>query len=75
MLLCSVILDTIASHSKEEDISVTIFNGILHGIHAYMLKNGTSIDLNIDDFIKDLEAVRYSIYENTLTKKPFKNIP
>lgn len=68
-------LDTIASHSKEEDISVTIFNGILHGIHAYMLKNGTSVDLNIDDFIKDLEAVRYSIYENTLTKKPFKNIP
>ena len=40
-----------------------------------MLKNGTSVDSNIDDFVKDLEAVRYSIYENTSTKKPFKNIP
>ena len=68
-------IDTIASHDTDDKLEKTIFNGLMHGIHAYMLKNGKAIDRDIDEFIEDIGMVRYSIQDCIVKKDPLKNIP
>lgn len=73
--LVQSLIDTIASHDMDDKLEKTIFNSLMHGIHAYMLKNGKAIDSDIDNFIEDLGMVRYSIQDCIVKKDPLKNIP
>ena len=73
--LVQSLIDTIASHNMSDSLEETIFNGLMHGIHAYMLKNGKAIDDDIDSFVEDIGMVRHSIQECIVKKEPFKNIP
>lgn len=73
--LVQSLIDTIASHDMNDKLEKTIFNGLMHGIHAYMLKNGKAIDKDIDEFVECIGMVRYSIQDCIVKKDPLKNIP
>jgi hypothetical protein len=68
-------IDTIASHDVSDKLEKTIFNGLMHGIHAYMLKSSKAIDEDIDSFVEEIGMVRYSIQDCIVKKDPFKNVP
>lgn len=68
-------LDTLASHSKSNTLEDTIFNGIAHGIHAYILKCGNPKDENLEGLLDMIESARYNIQKRLLAKEPLKNIP